>query len=231
MIKVSLILKDDNLKKVLENKIKLLLNSNSKEVYFVQESYVKDAISDEILILFFEINNNNDIKIAKELREYNHSSSIIFLSRDESLVFESLRVNPLQFIRLNTFNEDFNSMAETLLDYIKNIDTIITLKSGTATIRLNVNNIMFIESFGHYLIIHSTTGEYKIRGKLSTIIERINNPCFIRVHKSYIININFTEKVLSDRLKLKNNLEIPVGRSFKEEVAKEIVSLKSNPSY
>ena len=51
MIKVSLILKDDKLKKVLENKIKLLLNSNSKEVYFVQESYVKDVVSDEILIL------------------------------------------------------------------------------------------------------------------------------------------------------------------------------------
>lgn len=231
MIKVSLILKDDNLKKVLENKIKLLLKSNSKEVYFVQENYVKDVVSDEVLIIFFQINNSNDIKIAKELKEYSHSSSIIFLSRDESLVFESLRVNPLQFIRLNTFNEDFNSMAETLLDYIKNIDTIITLKYGTATIRLNVNNIIFIESFGHYLIIHSTTGEYKIRGKLSTIIEQINNPCFIRVHKSYIVNIDFTEKVLSDRLNLKNNLEIPVGRIFKEEVTKEILSLKSNLSY
>ena len=109
-------------------------------------------------------------------------------------------------------------MIGTLLDYMKNIDTVVTFKSGTATIRLNVKNIMFIESFGHYLIIHSTTGQYQVREKLSNIIEQINNPSFIRTHKSYIININFAEKVLSDKLILNNHLEIPIGRNFKEKV-------------
>jgi len=218
MIKANISLKDDNLKKVLKSEIKLFLNNEGQDVTFVEETYVKDYDRNEILVLFFEIANSNDIKRAKEIKECTHASCIILLSKDESLVFEALRVNPLQFIRLSNFHEDFKNMIESLLDYMKNIDTIVTLKSGTATIRLNVKNIMFIESFGHYLIIHSTTGQYQVREKLSNIIEQINNPSFIRTHKSYIININFAEKVLSDKLILNNHLEIPIGRNFKEKV-------------
>lgn len=223
MIKAKLVLKDDSLKEILKFQIKSCLNSSSKRIDFVEETYIKDYNSNEILILFFEIENGNDIKRAKELKEFARASCIILLSKDDSLVFQSLRVNPLQFIRLNNFDEDFKNMIEILMDFVKNTDTILTVKSGTATIRLNVKNIQYVESFGHYLIIHSTTGEYKVREKLCNIIKEINNPSFIRTHKSYIINVNFVEKVSADKLTLKNNSEIPIGRNFKEEVMKGYV--------
>jgi two-component system, LytTR family, response regulator LytT len=218
MVKANIILKDDNLREVLKFQTKLLLNNKCQDVTFVKETYLKDNNSNEILVLFFEIANSNDITIALNLKKCTNASCIILLSKDESLVFDALRVNPLQFIRLNNFDEDLKITIEILLDYMKNIDTVVTLRSGTATIRLNVKNIMFIESFGHYLIIHSTSGQYQVREKLSNIIEQINRPSFIRTHKSYIININFAQKVLSDKLVLKNDLEIPIGRNFKEEV-------------
>jgi len=175
MVKANIILKDDNLREVLKFQIKLLLNNKSQDVTFVEESYVKDNNINEILVLFFEIANNNDIKIAQNLNKCTNASCIILLSKDESLVFDALRVNPLQFIRLNNFDEDLKNMIEILLDYMKNIDTVVALRSGTATIRLNVKNIMFIESFGHYLIIHSTSGEYQVREKLSNIISSYTN--------------------------------------------------------
>lgn len=86
--------------------------------------------------------------------------------------------------------------------------------------KLNIKNIIFIESYGHYLIIHSTTGNYKIRERISKIVERIKCPLLIRVHKSYIINTSFVEKALCDKLILKSDIEIPIGRCFKEDVIK-----------
>lgn len=217
MIKINLILKDNNLKEVLKSRIKAFLNNNSQETIFVKENYIKDYTGSEILILFFEIENSIDIKRANEFKEYTNADCIVFLSKEESLVFETLRVNPLQFIRINNLDEDFENMSELLLEFIKNIDVSITLKSGTAMIRLNVKSIIFIESFGHYLIVHSTSGKYQIREKLSMMIEQINNPSFTRVHKSYIANINFVKKVALDKLILKDDIEIPIGRNFKEK--------------
>lgn len=231
MIKAYLILKDNNLRESLKSKIKFFLGSGSERVTFVEENYMKDYASNEILVIFYQIENIREINLAKELKEYTHADCIVFLSKDESLVFQSLNVKPLQFIRLDNFEEDFKNMIEILLDYIKNIDSVVTLKSGTATIRLNVKNIIFIESYGHYLVMHCTTGEYKVREKLTTIIEQINNPSFIRVHKSYIVNIDFVLKVLPDKLKLRNELEIPVGRNFKEKVIRGIANSENNFSY
>ncbi|MBS6042286.1 LytR/AlgR family response regulator transcription factor [Clostridium baratii] len=218
MIKINLILKNKNLIETLKSELKSFFIQESKII--IEEGLSKEVNNNDIVISFVELKNSDDIKFARKIKDNTINGCIIFISENESLVFESLSVQPLQFIRINNFDEDFKNMLKVLGDYLNNINRTITLKTGLATIRLNINNIIFIESFGHYLIVHSTNGEYKVRGKISNIIDEINNPIMIRVHKSYIINTKFVEEVLSNRLILKSNIDIPIGRSFKETVIK-----------
>ncbi|AIY83768.1 MAG: LytTR family transcriptional regulator [Clostridium baratii] len=218
MIRINLILKNKKLIETLKSELKSFFIQESKII--IEEGLSKEVNNNDIVISFVELKNSDDIKFARKVKDNTINGCIIFISENESLVFESLSVQPLQFIRINNFDEDFKNMLKVLGDYLNNINRTITLKTGLATIRLNINNIIFIESFGHYLIVHSTNGEYKVRGKISNIIDEINNPIMIRVHKSYIINTKFVEEVLSNRLILKSNIDIPIGRSFKETVIK-----------
>ncbi|MFR9241745.1 MAG: LytR/AlgR family response regulator transcription factor [Clostridium baratii] len=218
MIRINLILKNKKLIETLKSELKSFFIQESKII--IEEGLSKEVNNNDIVISFVELKNSDDIKFARKVKDNTINGCIIFISENESLVFESLSVQPLQFIRINNFDEDFKNMLKVLGDYLNNINRTITLKTGLATIRLNINNIIFIESFGHYLIVHSTNGEYKVRGKISNIIDEINNPIIIRVHKSYIINTKFVEEVLSNRLILKSNIDIPIGRSFKETVIK-----------
>lgn len=218
MIRINLILKNKKLIETLKSELKSFFIQESKII--IEEGLSKEVNNNDIVIFFIELKNSNDIKFARKVKDNTINGCIIFISENESLVFESLSVQPLQFIRINNFDEDFKNMLKVLGDYLNNINRTITLKTGLATIRLNINNIIFIESFGHYLIVHSTNGEYKVRGKISNIIDEINNPIMIRVHKSYIVNTKFVEEILSNRLILKSNIDIPVGRSFKDTVIK-----------
>lgn len=218
MIKINLILKNKKLIETLKSELKSFFIQEPKIV--IKDGLSKEVNNNDIVISFVELKNSDDIKFARKVKDNTINGCIIFISENESLVFESLSVQPLQFIRINNFDEDFKNMLKVLGDYLNNINRTITLKTGLATIRLNINNIIFIESFGHYLIVHSTNGEYKVHGKISNIIDEINNPIMIRVHKSYIINTKFVEEVLSNRLILKSNIDIPIGRSFKETVIK-----------
>lgn len=218
MIKINLILKNKKLIETLKSELKSFFIQEPKII--IEEELSKEVNNNDIVISFVELKNSEDIKLARKIKDNTINGCIIFISENESLVFESLSVQPLQFIRINNFDEDFKNMLKVLGDYLNNINRTITLKTGLATIRLNINNIIFIESFGHYLIVHSTNGEYKVRGKISNIIDEINNPIMIRVHKSYIINTKFVEEVLSNRLILKSNIDIPIGRSFKDTVIK-----------
>lgn len=207
MIKINLILKNKKLIETLKSELKSFFIQEPKIV--IEDGLSKEVNNNDIVISFVELKNSDDIKFARKVKDNTINGCIIFISENESLVFESLSVQPLQFIRINNFDEDFKNMLKVLGDYLNNINRTITLKTGLATIRLNINNIIFIESFGHYLIVHSTNGEYKVRGKISNIIDEINNPIMIRVHKSYIINTKFVEEVLSNRLILKSNIDIP----------------------
>lgn len=218
MIKINLILKNKNLIETLKSDLKSFFIQEFKII--IEEGLSKEINNNDIVISFIELKNSDDIKFARKVKDNTINGCIIFISENESLVFESLSVQPLQFIRINNFDEDFKNMLKVLGDYLNNINRTITLKTGLATVRLNINNIIFIESFGHYLIVHSTNGEYKVRGKISNIIDEINNPIMIRVHKSYIVNTKFVEEILSNRLILKSNIDIPIGRSFKETVIK-----------
>lgn len=218
MIRINLILKNKKLIETLKSELKSFFIQESKII--IEEGLSKEVNNNDTVISFVELKNSEDIKLAIKIKYNTINGCIIFISENESLVFESLSVQPLQFIRINNFDEDFKNMLKVLGNYLNNINRTITLKTGLATIRLNINNIIFIESFGHYLIVHSTNGEYKVRGKISNIIDEINNPIMIRVHKSYIINTKFVEEVLSNRLILKSNIDIPIGRSFKETVIK-----------
>ncbi|CUQ32079.1 LytR/AlgR family response regulator transcription factor [Clostridium baratii] len=218
MIKINLILKNKNLIETLKSDLKSFFIQEFKII--IEEGLSKEINNNDIVISFIELKNSDDIKFARKVKDNTINGCIIFISENESLVFESLSVQPLQFIRINNFDEDFKNMLKVLGDYLNNINRTITLKTGLATVRLNMNNIIFIESFGHYLIVHSTNGEYKVRGKISNIIDEINNPIMIRVHKSYIVNTKFVEEILSNRLILKSNIDIPIGRSFKETVIK-----------
>ncbi|MEG1004139.1 MAG: LytTR family transcriptional regulator DNA-binding domain-containing protein [Clostridium sp.] len=219
MIKVNLILKDAKLEGILKLKIKSFFTQKCKKVQFVNSLENEDS-NDNLVIIFFELRNGDEIKLVKDIKDKFQNSAIIFLSEKDNLVFQSLSVQPLQFIRLSKFEEDFKEMLIALEDYLNKADNILTFKVGTVTMKLNIKNIIFIESYGHYLIIHSTTGNYKIRERISKIVERIKCPLLIRVHKSYIINTSFVEKALCDKLILKSDIEIPIGRCFKEDVIK-----------
>ena len=219
MIKVNLILKDAKLEGILKLKIKSFFTQKCKKVQFVNSLENEDS-NDNLVIIFFELRNGDEIKLVKDIKDKFQNSAIIFLSEKDNLVFQSLSIQPLQFIRLSKFEEDFKEMLIALEDYLNKADNILTFKVGTVTMKLNIKNIIFIESYGHYLIIHSTTGNYKIRERISKIVERIKCPLLIRVHKSYIINTSFVEKALCNKLILKSDIEIPIGRCFKEDVIK-----------
>ena len=59
-----------------------------------------------------------------------------------------------------------------------------------------------------------------IRASLNSIIEKLNSN-FIRVHRSYVININFIDEVSSNSLKINGNV-IPIGNTYKDDLFKRL---------
>lgn len=99
----------------------------------------------------------------------------------------------------------------TILDYIVLINGV----------RLPLSDLTHIKAHGHFLYFFTTDNSEFVTGTLKKILNHLP-PNFIRVHRSYIVNLNFIHYSDSMRLMLKDKTEIRIGRTYKTEVKKMI---------
>lgn len=81
--------------------------------------------------------------------------------------------------------------------------------------KVNIDDILYIKSDGHYLELHTTYGKEFVRGKLSQILAELP-PNFIQVHRSYIVNYNYIQAKNGNSIYLTDKTEIPLSRNYKK---------------
>lgn len=96
----------------------------------------------------------------------------------------------------------------------------IFLRIEYSLVKVNLDEIIFIESFGDYLNIHTEGNDepLKLRMTMLSILEKLPAGRFIRVHRSYIVALKFIDKV-RNRIIYIAGKEIPIGSSFDPDLS------------
>lgn len=93
----------------------------------------------------------------------------------------------------------------------------VTLKSKAV---LKTDKIIYIQSDGPYVEFFITDKERPEvdRNTLKNLLTELPNDHFIQVHRSYIVNVNYIKSIYSNKLILKNDVELSISRSYKNKV-------------
>lgn len=95
-------------------------------------------------------------------------------------------------------------------------DPAIVIKADGKTYRIQTNDILFVESMGDYLTLHTTDQKLTFYKTMKSFAEELPSASFIRVHKSYLIALNKID-YLEGNLIFIHGHEIPIGNAYKEE--------------
>jgi len=82
-------------------------------------------------------------------------------------------------------------------------------------------DISHVEAYGNYLKIHTANKTYITRETMQNIENEMAGSIFVRVHKSFIVNVSFIEKITGNVIYLSRK-EIPIGTSYKNELLKHL---------
>jgi two-component system LytT family response regulator len=101
--------------------------------------------------------------------------------------------------------------------------TMLPIRSGRETIRLDVSTIDWIDAAGDYMCLHAAGQTHVLRATMKELEEMLDPVVFQRVHRSTIVNL---ARVRSLRphlngecfLKLQSGQEIKLSRSFRDKV-------------
>lgn len=188
--------------------LKQLLLNKLDDCKFIDQ----DDLDETCIIIREIIDNINDVK------KY---PGLVFVVSDGRYMFDLLEYQPLGFIRKNCLESDIAGIVNKINYFNQGLETSINFKSSYSTIRLQIENIVYIESYAHYLIVHSKSSSVKVREKLSAALNRLSSYGFVQVHKSYIINSHYLVSKNIKEVILKDRIVIPVGKKY-QQIVKQI---------
>lgn len=97
----------------------------------------------------------------------------------------------------------------------------IIIKSNLKKLKVLINRIKWIEAYGDYIKVVTDDESHLVLSTMKGFEKELPAGKFIRVHKSYIINLDRVEKFNSKFAEI-GNTKIPLSRNKKEEIVKAI---------
>tara|TARA_R110000823_G_scaffold24811_1_gene73540 strand:- start:1828 stop:2535 length:708 start_codon:yes stop_codon:yes gene_type:complete len=100
---------------------------------------------------------------------------------------------------------------------------MIFIKSGYEHIKVEVADIRFIQSDADYTEIITSARKYVSQEPLRYWEEYLDSKKFVRIHKSYILNISKIQKIIGNQVEFEGNINLPIGRAYKEGFMKLVL--------
>ena len=182
----------------------------------------------DLLLLDIDMPDVDGIAYGRKLREENNFIDIIYISNREDRVFEALRVNPRTFIRKSCFLEEAPRLAEAYIAAHKKEDapTILVHKKDFE-LRFPINDIIYIEGSGRSQLLY-TKSEHEpitINRSMGELEAELSTFHFLRIHKGFLVNYQFIQKIGNNEVLLTTGTSIPISRRKIKEIREEFLQL------
>lgn len=96
------------------------------------------------------------------------------------------------------------------------------LKSGYKSVKVWIKDITHVEGSKEYITIYCSDGKkYLKHERLKNIEEEFVMHSFVRIHKSYLVNLEHISSYYGNTLEI-GDIKLPIGRAYKENLRKLI---------
>ena len=204
-----------------------IVNAFCADINFIQlqKTFTKtsDALkyikSNPVDLLFLDIQmpDISGIDFYKNLEE---KTMVIFTTAFSEYAVEGFNLNAIDYLLKPYESDRFRkavNKAKEFYDYNKketNETNFIFVRADYSLIKIDCNEILYIESIDDYLKIH-LLGKKPIMtlNTLKAIEDKLPTANFIRVHRSYIVGLNKIESVRGKNIQLPT-AEIPISNKY-----------------
>jgi len=91
-------------------------------------------------------------------------------------------------------------------------------------IKIMLADILYMEAERNYSRIYTISREYILSVPLKTIEEKMSMQLFMRIHRSYLINITHVEEVFENHVMIEKK-SVPIGTGMREQLMQRIQTL------
>jgi two-component system LytT family response regulator len=95
----------------------------------------------------------------------------------------------------------------------------IFIKSGPRIHQVNIEELLYVEKKGHYVVFHAPDGQRLSRMNMSDLLSTLPPNDFVRVHRSFVVAIDKISTIEKQAV-IVHKRKIPIGESYRDEFFK-----------
>ncbi len=192
---------------------------------------LNDASEIDLIFLDIEMPEMSGMDFLRTLKD---PPLVIIVSAREKYALESYQYNvtdyllkPVQYGRFFTAVDRAKKqlLKSNSVEVQKNTSDEIYIRKNTSLFKLKYNDILWIEALENYVIIHTFEKKYTINFTMRAILNNLPSNNFLRVHRSYIINLKKINVIEDNTIVMKiasGTKIIPIGRTYRDQLYSEI---------
>lgn len=177
-----------------------------------------ETISEQFYdLIFLDIDGDEkDIQqIGFFLRDkmHNEDTEIIFISKNKKCPAEYIKFHPRDYLIQPVTCMALNKCMYSYMKSKIHRNDLFSYKKNKTVCFINVSRIVYMQSIGKKVVIHTKKEKIDFYGKLS---ECMSEPCFyhfIDIHQSFFINSQYIEQVRREYVILAGDIRLPISRT------------------
>lgn len=179
----------------------------------------EDKPAVDILLLDIEMPGNmNGMELAKTLRSQKDNVQIIFVTGVTDFVFEGYSVDAVSYIIKPVKKERLFEYLDKAYERCTKEGRYIIVEEPGMVRKVPIRDICYIESIGHDTSICTLSGIFRCKNSMGDMEEVLKEEHFIRIHRSYLVNVERIQSITKKEVVADNGQAIPIARGKWEAV-------------
>lgn len=164
---------------------------------------------------------------AREIRSFDETAEIVFLTASPGFAYESYGVRALDYLLKPIHSKMLFPILDRLIQREQKPEEGLSVKTGATWIRILYSQLTYVEVSGKHLYFNLTDGSvHEVFGSLKEFSPALlSRPEFMQVHRSYIVNMFQAAQLSPTGIRTFSGREIPVSRLLYPQVQKDYMAL------
>ena len=193
----------------------------------------KEIMDQEVIDAIFIDINMPDLNGMEFVKQMQVPPLVVFTTAYSEYAIEGFKVDAVDYLLKPFGLQDFQraaqkvkhryelehrTMTEESSIVVDELDSdAMFLKSDYKTVRINISDIRYVEGMSEYLKIYIEDHKpLVVLLSMKRLEERLPSNSFMRIHRSYIINLRKILEVNKNRVILGEDAYLPIGDNYKE---------------
>ena len=176
-----------------------------------------------LIFLDIYMDDPDGMRVAHMLREGHYRGGLIFTTSSMEHAMDSYNVDALYYLQKPYDHEDFMNAIRRCTSIFESTSKLYRVNVQGKEVQIPLRDILYFEAGRHVTLIHTLTDTISVTRVLSTVCEDFEqNPEFIRVGRSYLINRLYVRNVVQTDIEMMNSSIIPIPVRLQKEIRQQL---------